>query len=73
MTTYTVRTDGFLCDDFEADNINEAIAEAFAGEGLGKIVDEASLYAKFEKYVADGGWCWIEEDGVRVVEIGDCG
>ena len=73
MAKYTVRTDGFLCDDFECDSLDEAIAYAFDGEGLGKITDEESLRRKFQKYVADGGWCWVEEDGECVIEIGDVG
>ena len=67
---YTVQTDAFSYD-CEAVNLDEAIAEAFDGEGLGKITDRASLEEKFAKYVDDGGWCWIECDGDRVLEIGD--
>lgn len=65
---YVVETDGFGWEDV-AENLDQAIEIAFDGEGLGKITDRKSLEAKFAKYVADGGWCWIEEDGVRVVEI----
>jgi hypothetical protein len=71
MTKYTVQTDGFLADELEAQTLDAAIAEAFDGEGLGRIVDEGSLYAKFEKYVADGGWCRIECDGEEVLSIGE--
>ena len=71
MSKYTVRTDAFLCDDFDADSLNEAIEYAFDGEGLGKITDQKSLESKFTKYVEDGGWCWIECDGERVIEIGE--
>ena len=71
MTSYTITTDGFQ-HECEAASLDAAIAEAFCGEGLGKIVDEASLKNKFAKYVDDGGWCLIEADGEPVVEIGDC-
>jgi hypothetical protein len=70
LAKYSVQTDGFLCDDFWAANLDEAIEYAFTGEGLGKIVDEASLHAKFAKYVADGGWCVIERDGEEILKIG---
>ena len=71
MNSYTVTTDGFQYET-EADTLDAAIAEAFEGEGLCKIVDRDSLDQKFAKYVADGGWCWIEENGIRVIEIGAC-
>lgn len=70
MSVYTVQTDGFLCDEIEAENINEAIEYAFSGEGLGKIVDVHSLQRKFAKYVLDGGYCKIECDGEEVLVIG---
>ncbi len=70
MKTYTVRTDSFLMDDFQADNLDAAIEEAFEGEIAG-IKDTESLERKFARYVADGGWCWIDEDGERVFEIGE--
>ena len=69
---YVVTTDGFQTDEFQAASLDAAIEYAFDGEGLGKIVDLESLERKFEKYVRDGGWCWIERDGERVVEIGKC-
>lgn len=69
---FTVKTDSFMLDDFEAASLDAAIAEAFNGEGLGKITGLESLERKFAKYVADGGWCWIEQDDIRVVEIGSC-
>lgn len=69
---YVVSTDGFSSDRFVADDLDEAIGEAFSGEGLG-IKNLPSLESKFPKYVEDGAWCWIEEDGERVVEIGKCG
>ena len=70
MTNYEIATDsfGYECD---AETLTDAIAEAFDGEITG-IRDEATLQAEFASYVADGGWCYIEADGVRVVEIGDC-
>ena len=71
MSKYVVHTDGFTADDIEAACLNDAIAEAFEGEGLGKIVDEASLHRLFQRYVNDGGFCRIDEDGVEVVTIGE--
>ena len=71
MTSYTITTDGFQYE-CESESLDAAIAEAFDGEGLGKIVDESSLEKKFAKYVDEGGWCRIEADGEPVVEIGDC-
>lgn len=66
---YDIRTDAFLCTDIVATDLDDAIEQAFTGEGLG-ITDIASLERKFAKYVDDGGWCWIDCDGKRVVEIG---
>lgn len=68
--SYEIATDsfGYEC---EAATLDDAIAEAFDGEIAG-IVDEATLREKFARYVKDGGWCWIEADGERVVEIGGC-
>ena len=71
MTTYTVHTDAFLYDDFEADSLDDAIEIAFDGEIAG-IVDVASLEKKFRRYVSDGGWCYVECGGERVIEIGNC-
>lgn len=71
MSIFTVQTDAFCTDEFEAENLDAAIAESFEGEGLGKITDLASLHRKFARYIADGGWCRIEQDGETVVEIGN--
>jgi hypothetical protein len=60
-----------MADEIIADDLDDAIREAFYGEIKG-VTGRDSLERKFEKYVADGGWCWIEEDGVRVLEIGQC-
>ena len=68
MNSYTVTTDGFQYET-DAESVDEAIAEAFSGEGLGPIVDEESLSRLFGPLTQDGGWCWIEEDDVRVVEL----
>lgn len=68
---FVVGTDGFVCDDIEADDIDDAIRQAFDGEGMA-IKDEQSLRKQFAKYIDDGGWCWIERNGERVLEIGDC-
>jgi len=67
--TYTVRTDSFCYDDFAAETLDAAVTEAFAGEIAG-VTSVATLERKFEKYLDDGGWCWVEEDGRRVLEIG---
>ena len=69
--TYEIQTDAFSCE-VEAGNLDEAIEAGFDGEGLGKITDEAALHRRFRRYVADGGWCLIECDGERLVEIGQC-
>jgi hypothetical protein len=70
MMTYEIATDsfGYEC---EAESIDAAIEEAFFGEIQG-IVSLETLEEKFARYVSDGGWCWIEANGDRVVEIGDC-
>jgi hypothetical protein len=68
MKTYHIRTDAFSTK-VEATNLNAAIKEAFDGEIKG-VTHLRSLKAKFKPYAADGGWCFIEVDGERVVEIG---
>ena len=68
MKTFTIRTDAFQTT-IEAKTLNAAIAEAFDGEIKG-VTNLRSLKAKFKKYAADGGWCFIAENGKRVVEIG---
>lgn len=68
MKTYHIRTDAGS-DEVEAKTINAAIADYFAGEIKG-VTNLRTLKAKFKKYVEDGGWCFIEVDGERVVEIG---
>jgi hypothetical protein len=70
-TEYTIKTDAFEID-IEADSLDEAIEEAFDGE-IGSVTDEESLRRKFARYERDGGWCWVECDGVRVLEIGEVG
>jgi hypothetical protein len=67
---YSVQTDGFSTDEFQAASLDAAIEEAFTGEGLGRITDVDSLERKFAKYVEDGGWCKIECNGQTVIEIG---
>jgi len=69
---YSVQTDGFSTEESQEDSLDAAIREAFAGEGLGRIVDEESLHRLFSKYVEDGGWCRIEKNGEAVIEIGEC-
>ena len=69
MASYTIKTDGFQYET-DAETIDEAIAEAFSGEGLGEIIDEESLFRLFGPLTQQGGWCWIEEDDVRILEIG---
>jgi hypothetical protein len=67
MTNYTICTDAFEVE-VEADSLDIAINEAFRGELLG-VTDEDSLREEFAELKEDGGWCWIEEDGERVLEI----
>ena len=68
MSTYYITTDAGS-GEVEAKNLNAAIADYFDGEIKG-VTDLRTLKAKFKKYVEDGGWCFIEVDGERVVEIG---
>lgn len=62
MPIYSVTTDAFQMDDFEAGSLDEAIAEAFEGEIRG-VKDEESLLRKFQRYVSDGE---------VVLKIGEC-
>ena len=64
MKTYHISTDSFA-QEIEAKNLNEAIKEAFKG-----VTHLRSLKAKLKKYLADGAWCFIDENGERVVELG---
>ena len=68
MKTYYISTDAGS-GEVEAKNLNAAIADYFDGEIKG-VTNLRSLKSKFAKYAADGGWCFIEVDGERVVEIG---
>ena len=68
MKSYHIHTDAFT-SDLEAKNLNAAISEAFDGEIKG-VTNLRSLRSQFKKYAADGGWCFIDENGKRVVEIG---
>ena len=70
MAIYSVRTDGFSMDDFEAESLDAAIAEAFAGEIKG-VKDEETLREKFKRFAEDGGYVRIEEDGIEVLAIGE--
>lgn len=70
MANYTIKTDDFECDDIEAENIDDAIDQCDFGATVN---DADALRRLFErKYVADGGWCWIEQDGEKVFEVGEC-
>lgn len=69
MAKYTVRTDAFLCDNIEADSLDEAIEIAFRGQHP-TVADLDGLELAIGDTVEDGGWCWIERDGERLVEIG---
>lgn len=68
MKTFTIRTDAFQTE-IEAKSLNAAINKAFDGEIKG-VTNLRSLKTKFKKYAEDGGWCFIEANGERVVEIG---
>lgn len=69
MKNYYVKTDAFA-EEVAAPTLDAAIADAFDGEIAG-VTNLRTLKTRFRPYVEDGGWCWIEEDGVRVVEIGN--
>lgn len=68
MSTYYIATDAGS-GEVEAKSLNAAIADYFAGEIKG-VTSLRTLKEKFKKYVEEGGWCFIEVDGERVVEIG---
>ena len=68
MKTYHISTDAGS-GEVEAKTLNAAIADYFAGEIKG-VINLRTLKAKFKEYVEAGGWCIIEVDGERVVEIG---
>lgn len=68
MNTFIIRTDAFSTE-VEAKNLNSAIKEAFDGE-INGVTNLRSLKTRFKKYAADGGWCSIECNDERVVEIG---
>jgi hypothetical protein len=66
---YTIRTDAFLADGIDAANVDAAIRQTFADEpGAASVVDVRSLAAWIER-IADGAWCWIEEDDTRIVDL----
>ena len=65
MKTYLIRTDAWLSDEITAENIDAAITEAFREDG---ITSTEELKSHIE--AIDGAWVWIDEDGVRVFEVG---
>jgi hypothetical protein len=67
MKTYYIRTDAGS-GEVEAKNLNAAIADYFVDGEIKGVTNLRTLKAKFN--VEDGGWCFIEVDGERVVEIG---
>ena len=72
MNNYTISTDSFLATEFEAPTLNAAIESVFRGAfaGAEPVNNEQSLRRAFAPFIADGAWCWIEENGLRVVSIG---
>ena len=69
MKTYYIQTDAGS-GEVEAKTLNAAIADYFEVETPKGVKTLRELKARFRKYAADGGWCFIEVDGERVVEIG---
>lgn len=66
---YRIGTDAGSID-VDADSPDEAVAAACRHLYSG-CRDVASLRAVYEPLTADGAYCWVEEDGVRVLEIGE--
>ena len=69
MKTYYFQTDAGA-GEVEAKNLNAAIAEYFEAETPKGVKNLRELKARMKKYVADGAWCFIDENDERVVEIG---
>lgn len=65
MKTYYIQTDSFQVE-IKAPRLNAAIQKAFGS----KANNLKALTRYFAPFVSDGAWCFIDEDGSRVVEIG---
>lgn len=63
MKTYTIKTDAEMMDDFEAENLADALDQF---DAPAKVRDAASFEAWLNRV---GGFGWIEEDGVRIAEV----
>jgi len=69
MKSYYIQTDAGS-GEVEAKSLNAAIADYFATETPKGVKNLRELKARMKKYVADGAWCFIDENDERVVEIG---
>lgn len=69
MKTYYIQTDAGS-GEVEAKNLNAAIADYFETETPKGVKNLRELKTRMKKYVADGAWCFIDENDERVVEIG---
>jgi hypothetical protein len=67
MKHYTITTDA-MQDEIDATGIDAAVRDFFDGD-FG-IVDLKTLKEKFPKYVADGAFVRIEEDGEEILSMG---
>ena len=56
--------------EVEAKSLNAAIADYFETETPKGAKNLRELKARFKRYAAAGGWCFIDENDERVVEIG---
>lgn len=63
MKTYTIKTDAGMMDDFEAENLADALDQF---DAPAKVRDAASFEAWLKRV---GGFGWIEEDGDRIAEV----
>jgi hypothetical protein len=66
----------YICTDAEAafvvgESLNEAI-RWFFGRDKPHITDKRTLRREMELFSGDGAFCWIECDGERVFQVGDC-
>ena len=64
MMTYTISTDACMMDDFEAIDLSDALDQF--GEAPAHVRD-ADAFATWLNRI--GGYGYIEEDGVRIVNV----
>lgn len=60
LTRFYISTDGFSVE-VEAGSVNDAIEEAFDGEGLGRIDSLSALEARFKK-IGDGATAMVRNE-----------